>query len=184
MKQSGYSLLEMLVVMAIVAVLAGLIFPILRSSVTRTKAQVSLENTHQLGLAMHLYREDIGEYPIAGSRYNQLAAYGINQKSYEVSPVSSTGLKFTYDMVGRGIDLKYDRSLRECQNSRMGSMVLVTDGALLAKIEYRSIGTDMLILTREDLSGHFIRDVTSKLKANLVSKPTSPCTDTDPLWSL
>lgn len=67
--RSGFTLVELLMVVAIIAILAGILFPIL----TRTKAESRrircASNLQQLGRAFHLYVSDWNSvYPAPGGR--------------------------------------------------------------------------------------------------------------------
>lgn len=60
MKRAGqnawaFTLVEMLVVMAIIAILAGLIFPAISKAKEHGRGTVCLSNLHQAGLALQLY---------------------------------------------------------------------------------------------------------------------------------
>jgi prepilin-type N-terminal cleavage/methylation domain-containing protein/prepilin-type processing-associated H-X9-DG protein len=57
----GFTLVELLVVMAIVAVLAGLLLPALAAAKAKAHALTCLNNERQLGLAWHLYVGDAGD---------------------------------------------------------------------------------------------------------------------------
>ena len=174
MKRRAFSLVEILVVMAIIAILAGLIFPSLRRTVAASKVTVSMNNTHQIGLAMHLYRESVGEYPIAGTYLDSLAPYGITPADYLYSPVDFTRTPYAYGIWGRGFLPPIDKQFKECQDERGSSYILVTDTSLFAKANYRYVGLPTLIVTREDLSASVIKNCLEKAevlkKANSASK--------------
>jgi len=56
--QSGFSLIELLVVLAIIALLAALLFPIFASARERGRQTVCLSNLRQIGQALALYQSD------------------------------------------------------------------------------------------------------------------------------
>lgn len=62
-RQIGWTLLEILIVTAIIALLASLMFPLLRSAKAKAKESVCTSNLRQVGIAYFLYREDSGGFP-------------------------------------------------------------------------------------------------------------------------
>lgn len=61
--EDGYSLLEILVVLAIMAVLASVVAPRLFSQVDRSKITAAKAQTKSLRLALDTFRLDTGRYP-------------------------------------------------------------------------------------------------------------------------
>ncbi|HJN14636.1 MAG TPA: type II secretion system protein [Armatimonadota bacterium] len=62
-RRGGFTLIEMLVVIAIITVLAAILFPVfnrVRDKARRTKC---LSKMHQIALALKQYRQDRGKYP-------------------------------------------------------------------------------------------------------------------------
>ena len=58
MARKGFTLVELLVVMGIVAVLAALLFPVLTTALGKAKQTQCMSNLRQLGLALHMYVMD------------------------------------------------------------------------------------------------------------------------------
>ena len=58
----GFSLLELLVVVAIIAILAALLLPTLQSARERARRTACLSNLKQIGLALELYGRDSDDY--------------------------------------------------------------------------------------------------------------------------
>jgi prepilin-type N-terminal cleavage/methylation domain-containing protein/prepilin-type processing-associated H-X9-DG protein len=59
--QRGLTLVEILVVIAIVGVLAAIIFPVTRNAVASARSTACLSNMRQLGVAMNLYANDVDD---------------------------------------------------------------------------------------------------------------------------
>ncbi len=67
MRRRGFSMVELIVVMGIVALLAALLFPILVATKAKAKETVCMSNLKQLGLAELMYQEDQGGLPFSES---------------------------------------------------------------------------------------------------------------------
>ena len=59
----GFTLLELLVVIAVIAILAALLLPALAKAKGSAQSAACKSNLRQLGFALNMYVEDYGEYP-------------------------------------------------------------------------------------------------------------------------
>jgi len=57
-RNPAFTLLELLVVIAVLAILAGLLFPVLSRGKENARATACLSNLHQIGVALQLYVSD------------------------------------------------------------------------------------------------------------------------------
>lgn len=62
MKKSGFSLVELLAVIAIIVILAALLFPVFQSSQREGKLAASKNNMRQIAVAMQLYADDFNGF--------------------------------------------------------------------------------------------------------------------------
>ena len=54
----AFSLIELLIVIAVIAILAALLFPVLSSAKARAQRTVCINNLHEINLGIHMYLDD------------------------------------------------------------------------------------------------------------------------------
>jgi prepilin-type N-terminal cleavage/methylation domain-containing protein/prepilin-type processing-associated H-X9-DG protein len=75
MSRRGLSLVELLIVIAIISILAGMLMPVLAQARRAAQQRTCASNVRQLGMALRMYVDDydsgypLGAYPQAGSPY-------------------------------------------------------------------------------------------------------------------
>ena len=62
-KKNGFTLVELLVVISVIAILAALLLPALNRAKSAGRKAVCQSNLHQIGLALRMYVDDVGKYP-------------------------------------------------------------------------------------------------------------------------
>lgn len=72
--QAGFSLIELLVVLAILGLLIGLVAPPIIHYFGRAKTDVAKVQIHELESALDLYRLDLGRYPTQSEGLQALVA--------------------------------------------------------------------------------------------------------------
>lgn len=72
-RNRGFTIIELLTVIAIIAVLAAILFPVAATVREQARASSCMSNLHQLWVAVNVYKQDEGGYPPALHGYAERA---------------------------------------------------------------------------------------------------------------
>jgi len=95
----GFTLIELLVVIGIIAVLAGILFPVLAIVKTRAKVQSARREMQGLAMAIKLYDGDYNRYPssVAAEKASANTDFTFGTRGITISPGGApveTGLAY------------------------------------------------------------------------------------------
>lgn len=91
-RRTGFTLVELLVVIGIIMTLAGILFPVFAQAREKTRQTSCLSNTRQIGTAIHLYLQDYDEtFPFSDD-------FGSPQYRVQGSPIQ-TGHLYWGDLI-------------------------------------------------------------------------------------
>lgn len=136
-RRSGFSLVELLTVIAIIAILAAIIFPVM--GVVKDKARQSecMTNMHQITMALQLFKQDNRKYPTV------LSTAALDSSGNQGSPGNTVSFEQAKD--GTGLFPEYAKSsikLFHCSTSKITNTTDLVeidafpDGAKLSKPVY------------------------------------------------
>ena len=95
-KQRGFTLIEMMIVVAIIAILVGIVVPNFIRARAQAQTAACEANLKEIATALELYETDNDQYPPSGtvnSANTDLQAY---LKQVPVDPVAGPGAYYTY----------------------------------------------------------------------------------------
>src|SRR5437660_2414766 len=61
-RPTGFTLVELLVVIAVIAILAGILFPVFAKARSSARKSTALSNLKQIGAALHMYTADYDDH--------------------------------------------------------------------------------------------------------------------------
>jgi len=92
MKKSAFTLLELLIVVAIIAILAAILFPVFSRARENARKASCISNLHQIGLGIAMYR---GDYDGINPRHRSCPD-NADSKCYALAPTVSSGPNETW----------------------------------------------------------------------------------------
>lgn len=97
--QQGFTLVELIIVMAILAVLAGMAVPKFGNILNESKQKADAANVRLLQNAVELYKNQTGAYPAGDNAVGLglLVPNYIKEVPTQVYPVANNGASFAYD---------------------------------------------------------------------------------------
>ncbi len=145
---SGFTLVELLVVVAIIGVLAGLLLPVLGGAKTRARNVQCLGNLRQLGILARLHAEDHrgrlpqlrGDFAVGHERASDLAGLNLQDPRVLVCPADRVG------------GLRPEEAVSYRWNETAGGQLL--HGDRLAEAGDRGLAVGALFFDRESWHGH------------------------------
>jgi prepilin-type N-terminal cleavage/methylation domain-containing protein/prepilin-type processing-associated H-X9-DG protein len=91
MRIKAFTLIEILVVIAIISLLAGILFPVFSKAREKGRQSQCLSNMRQIGVALLLYRQDYdGRLPIATDTSDKGVATGWHSNDIEIQNILKT----------------------------------------------------------------------------------------------
>lgn len=176
----AFTMVELVVVMAILAVLAAVIFPVFGQAVHKARDTSCVSNVHQVYLAAQLYRQDEGDYPRIMIENPVMKPYfGGTPPICPAAKPHWTSYGITASMAYGPEDLAdpdtkdWFRAFRECAEKRGPDLPVVLDeNHIDAREGYRS-GESFFILARE--SGAIERIPSDRLRSMFSGTAPMPC---------
>lgn len=100
--KGGFSLIELLTVIAIIAILAAIIFPVMSAVKTKAKTTQCMTNLKQISAALKMFKQDNGYYPATLSGSVQYIGGGNSGQAVPLEQTKGDGLFPEYTKGGSG----------------------------------------------------------------------------------
>ena len=120
-RRHGFTLIEILVVIAIIAVLIALLLPAVQSAREAARRIQCTNNLKQIGLGMHNYHSSIGVFPLGVGRYGPITAYEWDSWSGHAMMLSQLEQSVMYNAINLSLgqqDTEQLRILRQLDGHR------------------------------------------------------------------
>ena len=97
-QQSGFTFMELLLVGALIAILAAILFPVFSQAQKKGQAAACLSNLQQMSIALQLYAQDhFGHFPPEDNDVTPLSAYLRDEEVFHC-PGAETGETFSWNL--------------------------------------------------------------------------------------
>lgn len=106
--RNGFTLIELMIVVIIIAALAAMVAPNLMNRADEAKAKIAQGDLSSIGTALKLYKLDTGSYPTSEQGLDVLMMSGKREPYLEKKPVDPWGRKYQYRCPGVHNSAGYD----------------------------------------------------------------------------
>jgi general secretion pathway protein G len=100
MNRNGFTLIELMIVVIIIAALAAMVAPNLMNRADEAKEKIAQGDLSSIGTALKLYKLDTGSYPTTEQGLDVLMTAGKREPYLEKKPVDPWGRKYQYRCPG------------------------------------------------------------------------------------
>ena len=92
-RRSGFTFIELLCVITVIAILAAILFPVFAQAREKARQASCQSNLHQIAMALHLYAQDHnGRFPTEDNQFMPVMPY---VKNYLIFRCPSDGVTFS-----------------------------------------------------------------------------------------